>query len=170
MHFYYSPFFHQRKSCNISFDFPGFIIPISMATSITTILSASSPSYREFGSFYFAPNICAFQRSLESIFNTTWYYGSFVSVLFRFEGSKVLSSSQLISFCRFVAMKYADRGLADDRFWFNGNLRLFKTLFWFANIFFIVTQGGIIFGHLVIRRDNIYLRAFRCQIYMILRQ
>ena len=31
---------------------------------------------------------------------------------------------------RFILYKYPDRGLADDRFWFNGQMRLFETLFW----------------------------------------
>ena len=31
---------------------------------------------------------------------------------------------------RFFLTQYPERGLADDRFWFNGQIRLYKTLFW----------------------------------------
>ena len=67
----------------------------------------------------------------------------------------------MISVFRFVLMKYVDRGLADDRFWFNGGLRLFKTLFWLSNIFFILTQQGILLSHLFYFKGNIFLKAFR---------
>ena len=51
------------------------------------LLSDLHPSYQELEFFYFAPNICAAQRALESVFNATWFYGNFVSVLFREENS-----------------------------------------------------------------------------------
>ena len=54
-----------------------------MATAIFRLLTAFFPSCQELEYIYFAPNICALQRSLESVFHSTWYYGSFVSVLFR---------------------------------------------------------------------------------------
>ena len=62
---------------------------------------------------------------------------------------------------RFVLMKYSDRGLADDRFWFNGGLRLFGILFWVANIFFIITQGGMYLGHFFYFKENLFLKAAR---------
>ena len=67
----------------------------------------------------------------------------------------------MISVFRFVLMKYVDRGLADDRFWFNGGLRLFKILFWLSNIFFILVQQGILLSHLFYFKWNIFLKAFR---------
>ena len=69
--------------------------------------------------------------------------------------------SLMISVFRFVLMKYVDRGLADDRFWFNGGLRLFKLLFWLSNIFFILTQQGILLSHLFYFKGNVYLKVFR---------
>ena len=63
---------------------------------------------------------------------------------------------------RFVLMKYSDRGLADDRFWFNGGLRLFNILFWLANIFFILTNLALFSVHYFFNdRQNIYLKAYR---------
>ena len=53
-------------------------------------------------------------------------------------------------------MKYSDRGLADDRFWFNGSLRLFQILFWFANIFFILSNLGIISIHFIYHQQNVF--------------
>ena len=58
-------------------------------------------------------------------------------------------------------MKYSDRGLADDRFWFNGGLRLFKILFWLANIFFILTNLGIISIHYLYYQQNVFHRVYR---------
>ena len=37
---------------------------------------------------------------------------------------------------RFILLKYPERGLADDRFWFNGQMRLYETLFWITNAVF----------------------------------
>ena len=66
-----------------------------------------------------------------------------------------------LSYFRFVLMKYSDRGLADDRFWFNGSLELFKILFWFGNIFFILTNIGILTGHYFYHGHNFFLRVYR---------
>ena len=63
--------------------------------------------------------------------------------------------------CRFVLMKYSDRGLADDRFWFNGGLELFRILFWFANIFFILTNMGIISSHYFYHDQNVFIKGYR---------
>ena len=41
---------------------------------------------------------------------------------------------------RSVLVKYSDRGLADDVFWFNGGLKLFETLFWIINIFLMLAH------------------------------
>ena len=39
-------------------------------------------------------------------------------------------------------VKYADRGLANDRYYYNMNWTLFKVLFWIANICtFALNQG-----------------------------
>ena len=42
---------------------------------------------------------------------------------------------------RFTIIKYADRGLVNDHFYYN-NINLFKYLFWIANsIIFMLNQG-----------------------------
>ena len=58
-------------------------------------------------------------------------------------------------------MKYSDRGLADDRFWFNGGLRLFNVLFWLGNIFFILTNLGILSIHYFYHGHNFFFRSYR---------
>ena len=58
-------------------------------------------------------------------------------------------------------MKYSDRGLADDRFWFNGGLRLFQILFWLANIFFILSNLGIISVHYFYHQQSVMHRTYR---------
>ena len=62
-------------------------------------------------------------------------------------------------------MKYSDRGLADDRFWFNGGnvqRRLFRILFWISNVFFILIQLGNILAHLFYFEENVFLKVYRC--------
>ena len=46
---------------------------------------------------------------------------------------------------RFVLIKYVDRGLGNDRYYYNMNMTLFKTLFWIINIsFFFINQGNFL--------------------------
>ena len=62
-------------------------------------------------------------------------------------------------------MKYSDRGLADDRFWFNGGLRLFQILFWLANTFFILTNLGLIFIPYFYFQQNFLFRVYRSDFF-----
>ena len=55
---------------------------------------------------------------------------------------------------RFVLVKYPERGLADDRFWFNGQMRLFETLFWITNAVFFLLPYVINFAKLQL--DDFY--------------
>ena len=43
---------------------------------------------------------------------------------------------------RFLMIKYANRGLANDRYYWNMNWRLLKILFWVINISFLVINQG----------------------------
>ena len=62
----------------------GLVIPLSTAIATFRLLSDLDPfNHQEFVYFYLAPSICAFQRSLETLFHAVCFYGSFVSVLFR---------------------------------------------------------------------------------------
>ena len=46
---------------------------------------------------------------------------------------------------RFVLIKYVDRGLVNDRYYYNMNMTLFKTLFWIINVsFFFINQGNFL--------------------------
>ena len=50
----------------------------------------------------------------------------------------------IIWFRRFVLIKYVDRGLVNDRYYYNMDMTLFKILFWIINIsFFLINQGNI---------------------------
>ena len=65
-------------------------------------------------------------------------------------------------------MKYSDRGLADDRFWFNGGnvqRRLFGILFWISNTFFILIQQGNILAHLFYFKENVFMKVYRYTIF-----
>ena len=64
-------------------------------------------------------------------------------------------------------MKYSDRGLADDRFWFNGGLRLFRILFWLAIIFFILVNLGILIGHYAYHGQNFFLGVYRFKCFIL---
>ena len=61
-------------------------------------------------------------------------------------------------------MKYADRGLADDRFWFNGGLKLFQIQFWLANIFFILTNISGLIAHYLRFNQNLFQKTYRSPI------
>ena len=39
---------------------------------------------------------------------------------------------------RYILVKYSHRGLADDVLWFNGDLKLFKQLFWTLYLTFLL--------------------------------
>ena len=42
-------------------------------------------------------------------------------------------------------VKYADRGLVNDQFFVN-NIKLFKNLFWFCNLFLVLLNQGLIWA------------------------
>ena len=48
------------------------------------------------------------------------------------------------SWVRFVLVKYSDRGLVNDRYYYNMNLTLFKLLFWTLNLAcLLVNQANV---------------------------
>ena len=51
------------------------------------------------------------------------------------------------NFCRFVLLKYADRGLVNDRYYYNMNMSLFNVLFWSSNIVIFAINQGIVWAH-----------------------
>ena len=52
---------------------------------------------------------------------------------------------------RFVFVKYANRGLVNDRYYYNANMTLVNVLFWISNIcLFLVNQGNT-WAHLIIK-------------------
>ena len=55
---------------------------------------------------------------------------------------------------RSVFLKYADRGLVNDRFYYNMNMSLFNILFWVSNIFLFATNQGMIWVHIIKHGEN----------------
>ena len=49
---------------------------------------------------------------------------------------------------RFFLSNYPERGLADDRFWFNGQMRLYETLFWITYAVFFGLPNCLYFAKL----------------------
>ena len=43
---------------------------------------------------------------------------------------------------RFVLVKYSHRGLVNDRYYYNMNMKLFKYLFWISNISAVAVNQG----------------------------
>ena len=65
-------------------------------------------------------------------------------------------------------IKYADRGLVNDRYYWNMNQSLFKTLFWVMNIAILsVNQGNVLFFYMKHGR-SIYANIFRSVKYTLI--
>ena len=76
---------------------------------------------------------------------------------------------------RFVLIKYVDRGLVNDRYYYNMNMTLFKILFWTMNIsFFLINQGNFVAfsikydGDLL--TDQTYRLVLNCVVYSSTKQ
>ena len=64
--------------------------------------------------------------------------------------------------CRFVLIKYVDRGLVNDRYYYNMNMTLFKTLFWIINIsVFFINQGNILAFSIKHGGTSLYSNTYR---------
>ena len=88
----------------------------------------------------------------------TWlspnYYMSLAAIMYRYRDHhysahkwKKTPFIEFESFSRSVFLKYADRGLVNDRYYYNMNMSLFNGLFWFSNIFLLTINQGMIWVH-----------------------
>ena len=64
-------------------------------------------------------------------------------------------------FSRFVLLKYADRGLVNDRYYYNMNMTLFNILFWLSNIVLFAINQGMIWAHFVKHGRSLFQNAYK---------
>ena len=50
---------------------------------------------------------------------------------------------------RLVFVKYTDRGLANDRYYYNMNMTLFKRLFWTTNLSLFLLNQGVVWSYAI---------------------
>ena len=80
-----------------------------------------------------------------------------------------------LSLHRFVFLKYADRGLVNDRFYYNMNMSLFNVLFWISNITLFMFNQGNMWVHIFIHGKSPFENTYRywsilyCILYYIAR-
>ena len=103
----------------------GLLVPFHLASAIFRLSVSQFPdSLSDYQSL--VPEICSSMQYLQATWIASWYYMSVSSIIFRF-----------------VMIKYADRGLVNDRYYWNMNLSLIKNLFWVMNITILsVNQGN----------------------------
>ena len=58
-------------------------------------------------------------------------------------------------------MKYADRGLVNDRYYYNMNMSLFNILFWLSNIVLFAINQGIVWAHFVKDEKSLFENGYR---------
>ena len=59
-------------------------------------------------------------------------------------------------------IKYVDRGLVNDRYYYNMNMTLFNTLFWIIKIsLFLINQGGVLAFSIKYEGASIYENTYR---------
>ena len=57
---------------------------------------------------------------------------------------------------RFAMVKYADRGLANDRYYYNMNMRLFTLLFWTASGIMILMNQAMVITYYVKHGEKLH--------------
>ena len=62
---------------------------------------------------------------------------------------------------RGVFLKYAERGLVNDRYYYNMNMFLFNVLFWFSNISLFAINQGILWVHFFKYGESNFQNAYR---------
>ena len=72
-----------------------------------------------------------------------------------------MEKDPLPPFSRSVFLKYADRGLVNDRYYYNMNMSLFNGLFWFSNIFLFAINQAILWVHFFKYGESPFKNAYR---------
>ena len=124
----------------------GVLIPFHLASAIFRLSVSQFPDF--FSDYQrLVPEICSSMQYLQATWIASWYYMSVVSITFRF-----------------VMIKYADRGLVNDRYYWNMNLSLLKTLFWVLNIAILSTNQGNSLVYYIKHGRSLFSNTFRTKL------
>ena len=109
------------------------------------------------------PELCHTMQQYYVTWISPNYYMSLAAIMFRYSQDEI-RGGQLFEFpifSRFVLLKYADRGLANDRYYYNMNMSLFNGLFWLGNIvLFAINQGGA-WAYFIKHGRSLYQNAYK---------
>ena len=109
------------------------------------------------------PELCHTMQQYYVTWISPNYYMSLAAIMFRYSQDEI-RGGQLFEFpifSRFVLLKYADRGLANDRYYYNMNMSLFNGLFWLGNIvLFTINQGGA-WAYFIKHGRSLYQNAYK---------
>ena len=117
------------------------------------------------------PEICVTLQTFSVSFIGVWFYMSICSIAYRQISGRLTNSIPSPTADRFVLIKYADRGLVNDRYYYNMNMTLFKNLFWLSNIsskYFHNKDGKplvankCVFESIQISVDNLFESPLHC--------
>ena len=94
----------------------------------------------------FIPTICASILHFHSLWMIPAYFMSFTAIMFRLHFNLTFFAFGILPIIRFAMIKYADRGLVNDPFFYNST-KLLKTLFWTANLIPVLLNQGFMWSH-----------------------
>ena len=135
------------------------IHPFNLATAILRLLM---DNYREAFREYepYVPVICVSLQHFYGTWISCWYYMSAIAIIFRCDNSHV--SLYKLSPVRFVLVKYSHRGLVNDRYYYNMNMKLFKYLFWISNISAVAVNQGNMWSFSIKHGYSLVTNTYRC--------
>ena len=123
------------------------------------------------------PKLCYSMQTFQATWYSPNYYMSLVAIIYRYRLEAGGASKWTLnpkspffwytppctcfSFCRSVFLKYADRGLVNDRFYYNMNMSLFKVLFWVSNIFLLTINQGMIWVRIIKHGQSNFQNTYR---------
>ena len=105
------------------------------------------------------PELCHTMQQYYVTWISPNYYMSLAAVIYRY--SPLLMLWKMGNFCRFVLLKYADRGLVNDRYYYNMNMSLFNVLFWLSNIVLFTINQGIVWVHVFKHGTSLFQNAHK---------
>ena len=75
--------------------------------------------------------------------------------------------SYKLSHVRFVLVKYSHRGLVNDRYYYNMNMKLFKYLFWISNISAVAVNQGNMWSFSIKHGYSLVTNTYRFSTYAL---
>ena len=60
-----------------------------------------------------------------------------------------------------MLVKYSDRGLVNDRYYYNMDISLFKILFWIINVCCLAANQGMLWSFLIKHGQSFFLNSYR---------